>query len=105
VWYTIIRKKQNNRISEREVKVMKVLHIWVGYGKNERFVDSKYVEEEALENYKNEIISSHRKNGWMKEFVFIENSEPMTKWDGKGNYGTILCRTTKGYEYNYKVNL
>lgn len=48
----------------------KVFHIWVGYGKNEKYVDARNVVEDAVEGYKKEMEEEIRGRGWKKEIVF-----------------------------------
>lgn len=61
-------------------------HIWVGYGKNQRYVTAEWVHEDAIEMFKAAIIAEYRERGWQKEFCFIENMEPCKADDNSSSY-------------------
>ena len=85
----------NNTINANEI-----LSIHVSYGKQRRFISAHYVEAEALDAYIAKKVKSVKDPD--KLFI-VENGARSTKWNGTGNYGKILCFTTEGFEYDYKV--
>jgi len=82
---------------------MLVKNVMTVYGKNKQYVNSHWVMENAIEEYKAKEVFNLRTKGWRKEITFIETMEPYTTWDEKGYYGTILAYTTEGFK-TVKVN-
>ena len=61
---------------------------WVGYAKNNHFIKSVWVEENAVEQFKQEM-----KNQYKKEIQFVENMRPIKE----GEAGTIFGYDKNGY--------
>jgi hypothetical protein len=79
-----------------------VISIRVEYGKKRKFVACHYVEGIALDAFINNQVESIRAQKWDKEITFRENSNRDKVW-ACGYYGNILCYTTKGFQYGYRV--
>jgi len=76
---------------------MEILSIWVGYGKNERYVCADKVAEDALDLYKKMIVNAYRAKGWTKEFHFIENGKRMTASKKQNGYSGFAVFTKSGH--------
>ena len=76
---------------------MKVLSIWVGYGKNESYVCADMVMEDALDLYKKMIVDAYRARGWKKEFHFIENGSRMTVSKKQNGFSGFAVFTRSGH--------
>ena len=76
---------------------MKVLSIWVGYGKNESYVCADKVMEDALDLYKKMIVDAYRAKGWTKEFCFIENGRRMTVNEKQDGFNGWMVFTKSGH--------
>jgi hypothetical protein len=62
---------------------MKVYRVWVGYGKCNKYVCCDYVVENALEQYKTEIVEKIRNKGWKKEVNFTVYEDDEMDANGK----------------------
>ena len=48
---------------------MEKIYVWVGYGKNERYVDARYVDD-VKEFIANTVYDVRNIWGWQKQLVF-----------------------------------
>ena len=78
---------------------MKAVEMKVWYGKNQRFVASHWVMENAIEEYKKTQEEMIRRWGWKKEITFkIYNNTCEVAEENDKPMGHIFGYTKNGFE-------
>ena len=84
---------------------MKAYRVMVTYGKNEQYVASNWVVENAIKQYKEEQTKTIRNRGWKKEISFKVYKDTFFELGKRENglVGTIYTYTTEGFKFNVEV--